>query len=104
MKKKSKQESICVTNPSKSKKTRFFMGEPGSLRSIKLKIKNNNFGEKNYVDHYHYLVRLVAAWLFRRKYQSKIPKNWKLDSYFTRHCYHTCHFDFTWGDLVPWFG
>ena len=66
--------------------------------------ENTNLGEKQYVDNYHHLIRFVVAWLFRREYQSKIPKNWKLDSYFTRHRYHTCHFDFTWGDLVPRFG
>jgi hypothetical protein len=52
------------------------------------------------VDHYHYLVRLVAAWLFRWQYQSKIPKNRKLDSHFTGHRDHTCHINFAWGDLV----
>ncbi len=63
--------------------------------------ENTNLGEKNYVDHYHYLVRLVAAWLFRWEYQSKFPKNWKLDSYITGHRDHTCHIEFAWGDLVP---
>jgi hypothetical protein len=64
MKKKQKQESFCGTNPFKF----LVLYRRARLVEINKEEENTKLGEKYYVDHYHYLVCLVAAWLFRRKY------------------------------------